>query len=153
MARLLIGMWLLLIVSLSSMFFLMGDFLSERKHVEVSAPTERPYARVPRNSTDEASVGLAVIDVEEPAVPRAEPDEEPSARQLSEDDLESQPNLALSPNTEQTKQLKSVSVSAPRAESRRPGLQQESQTPWLAGATADRRSLREETAFQMSRGV
>jgi hypothetical protein len=117
MARLLIGMWLLLIVSLSSMFFLMGDFLSERKHVEVSAPTERPYARVPRNSTDEASVGLAVIDVEEPAVPRAEPDDEPSARQLSEDDLESQPNLALSPNTEQTKQLKSVSVSAPRAES------------------------------------
>ena len=86
MARLLTSMWLMLIVSLSSMFFLMGDFLSERKNAELSSQTARPYARVPRNSIDEATVGLATTVAKEPAVPRAEPveDEEPSSPQLSD---------------------------------------------------------------------
>jgi hypothetical protein len=113
MARLLISMWLLLILSLSSMFFLMSDFLSERKHAELSAPPERPYARLPRNPTDEAAaVGLATV--EEPAGPRAEPveDEEPSSWQMTDDD----PDEA---NTKRSKQLKSVSISAPPAEAAR----------------------------------
>ncbi len=118
MTRLLTSMWLLLIVSLSSMFLLMGNFLSERKHAELSSPTEGPYARVPRNSAEEATARLATIETKDSAIPPAKPvdDEEPSAPQLREDDLEVQPSFASSPNTEQTKQLKSASVSAPRAE-------------------------------------
>ena len=121
MARLLTSMWLLLIVSLSSMFFLMGDFLSERKNAELSPPPARPYARVPRNSTNEATVSPAPLEASEPAAPQAEPveDEEPSSPQLSTNDREVQPSLALSPNRDRTKQLKSVSVSAPPAESAR----------------------------------
>jgi hypothetical protein len=121
MARLLISMWLLLILSLSSMFFLMSDFLSERKHAELSAPPERPYARLPRNPTDEAAaVGLATV--EEPAGPRAEPveDEEPSSSQMTDDDPDEPLSSVGSANTERSKQLKSVSISAPPAEAVRP---------------------------------
>ncbi len=124
MARLLTSMWLLLVVSLSSMFFLMGDFLSERKHAEVSSPNARPYARAPRNSGDEASVGLATIEPKEPAIPRAEliGDAKPPPPPLSDDELETRPSLALSPKTERSKPLKSVSVSAPQSEAARPPI-------------------------------
>lgn len=124
MARLLTSMWLLLIVSLSSMFFLMGDFLSEQKHAELSSSTVRPHARVPRNSADEAIVGLATIEAKEPAVPRAEPfgEEEPSPPQLSDDDLEARSSLELSPSTDRAKPLMSVSASAPPPEAMRPSI-------------------------------
>ena len=123
MARLLIGMWLLLIMSLSSMFFLMGDFLSARKHAEVSSPIVRPHARVPRNSADQASVGLPTIDAKDAAVPRTETaaNEKPSPPKLM-NDPEAPPSLALSPNTERSKPLKSVSVSAPQPEAARPPI-------------------------------
>ena len=113
MARLLMGMWFLLIMSLSAMFLLMGDFLAERKHAEVSSPIVRPHARVPRNSADQPSVGLPTIEAKDAAVPRTEPagDEKPASPP---------PSLALSPNTERSKPLRSVNASAPPSDVARP---------------------------------
>jgi hypothetical protein len=122
MARLLIGMWLLLIMSLSAMFLLMGDFLAERKHAEVSSPIVRPHARVPRNSADQPGLGLPTIEAKDAAVLRTEPagDEKPASRQLRDDNLEAPPSLALSPNTERSKPLRSVNASAPPSDVARP---------------------------------
>ena len=123
MARLLTGMWLLLLVSLSSMFLLMGNFLSERKHAAVSSPTPTPPppALVPRNSAGEESAGLPTI---EDVRPRGEPvgSEQPAVQQLSDDDVQAPPALALEPKTKQGKPLKSVSASATQSEAARPPI-------------------------------
>ena len=63
MARLLTGVWLVLVLSFSSMFFLMGSFLSERKQTAVSSTTAPPLARLfPRNSGTIEGAGLAIIE-------------------------------------------------------------------------------------------
>ena len=111
MARLLLGMWLLLIVSLSSMFFLMGDFLSDRKHAEVATPARTPHAPVPPNVTGQDSVGLATIE-ELPAAARAEHpvEEEPAPPQLSDEDLEASPAALLAPNKEGAQKRREAST-------------------------------------------
>lgn len=87
MARLLTGMWILLIASLSSMVLLMGDFLSERKHVEVASPTTLPLARGPRGYVAD-EVGVATAKVERPTAPLGErlPEVEAGSQELGADE-------------------------------------------------------------------
>ena len=133
MARLLTGMWLLLVVSLSSMFFLMGSFLSERKQTVASSTTAPPLARLPRNSGTADSAGLAIIEDrravpegelagdEERTVARGEPADE-APQQVTDDDFESRPYIALSPTTERAKPVKRVNASASPPEAARPPI-------------------------------
>ena len=123
MARLLTGMWLVLVLSFSSMFFLMGSFLSERKQTAVSSTTAPPLARLPRNSGTVEGAGLAIIEArravpqggfagdEERTIAGSEPADE-APQQVTDDDLKSRPSVALSPNTERAKPLKRVNASA-----------------------------------------
>ena len=71
MARLLTGMWLLLIASLSAMVFLMGDFLKERKHAELSSSTAPPLARGPRGIMGD-SFAVYTSKIERAVVPAVE---------------------------------------------------------------------------------
>ena len=71
MARLLTGMWLLLIASLSAMVFLMGDFLKERKHAELSSSTAPPLARGPRGIMGD-SFAVSTSKIERAVVPAVE---------------------------------------------------------------------------------
>ena len=130
MARLLTGMWLLLVVSLSSMFFLMGSFLSERKQTVASSTTAPPLARLPRNS---GTAELPIIEGrravpegelagdKERTVAGGEPADE-APQQVTDDDLESRPSLSLSPNTERAEPIKRVNASAPPPKAARPPI-------------------------------
>ena len=130
MARLLTGMWLLLVVSLSSMFFLMGSFLSERKQTVASSTTAALLARLPRNS---GTAELPIIEGrravpegalagdEERTVARGEPADE-APQQVTDDDIESRPSIAFSPNTERAKPVKRVNASASPPEAAGPPI-------------------------------
>ena len=132
------------------MFLLMGDFLAERKHAEVSSPIVRPHARVPRNSADQPSVGLPTMEAKDAAVPRPAGNEKPASSQLRDDDPEAPPSLALSPNTERSKPLRSVNASARPSDVARPPAYQEIKAQGRTGAKASGRPLREQATVQMS---
>ena len=71
MARLLTGMWLLLLMSLALMVLLMGDFLSERKHAELSLPAiTPPLDRGPRGYVADDGAGVAAVELERTTVER-----------------------------------------------------------------------------------
>ena len=71
MARLLTGMWLLLLMSLALMVLLMGDFLAERKHAaELSSPAATPpLARGPRGYVADDGGGVGAVEFDRTAVP------------------------------------------------------------------------------------
>ena len=86
MTRILTGMWLLLLVSLSLMVLLMGDFLSGRKHAELSSPAATPpLARGPRGYVADAGVGA--VEFDRTAVPGTKRlQQDAASHQLSDDE-------------------------------------------------------------------